>query len=63
MMEFHSREIAASERCRRYRRDAEIARSLPKQGTRRKLALLMRKVADWLEPEASLPTHDLERTT
>lgn len=63
MMEFHSREIAASEKCRRYRRNAEIMRRLPKKGTRRKLALLMRRTADWLEPEASLPPQDLERTT
>jgi len=61
MMNAYSREVAASEKCRRYRQDAEIMRSLPKRGTRRKLALLMRKVADWLEPEPStLP--DLERT-
>ena len=61
MMDSYSREVAASEKCRRYRQDAEAARRLPREGIRCKLALLMHKVADWLEPESST-LHDLERT-
>ena len=46
----------------RYRQEAEIARMLPREGVRHKLALLMREAADWLEPETpSEPSNLPER--
>ena len=68
-MEFsYLAEVMVAEKCRRYRQHAEKARMLllskrleSGYSARHQLAQRVRKVADWLEPEAA-SLGDLERT-
>ena len=61
-------EVMVAEKCRRYRQNAETVRMLllskrleSGYGARHQLAQRVRKVADWLEPEAA-SLGELERT-